>query len=63
MDFDENINCNTCKHGYFKNISWDGCLCGANNCYLCAQKCEYCDDYEAGDVPEEKKPMQITSEF
>lgn len=59
MDFDENVNCNTCKHGYFKAISDDGWhnLCGADNCYLCAQNCEYCDDYEEGTPPYGAKLM------
>ena len=59
MNFDENVNCNTCKHGYFNGISLDGDhnLCGASHCYLCAQKYKHCSLYEAGDVPDDKEPM------
>ena len=54
MEFNEYINCNTCKHGYFKDFSVDGYhnLCGAYHCYLCAQSQNDCDDYEEGKPPE-----------
>lgn len=54
MDFDEKVNCDTCKHGYFNDYSLDGLhyLCGAGKCYLCAMSKNYCDEYEEGDVPE-----------
>lgn len=57
MDFTKEINCQTCKYGYFKDISWDGWhnLCGADCCYLCATNNQYCDDYEKGNVPEGKE--------
>lgn len=59
MDFTDEINCNTCKHGYFKDISPDGWhnLCGEDNCYLCAQRSGYCDKYEKGTPPEGKEEM------
>lgn len=59
MDFTDEINCNTCKYGYFEDISPDGWhnLCGAYNCYLCAENCGYCDDYEKGTPPEGKEEM------
>ena len=57
MNFDEKVNCDSCKHGYFKGYSWDGWhnMCGAWRCYLCAERNGYCDDYEEGDVPEGKE--------
>lgn len=59
MEFNEKINCDTCKHGYFKNFSFDGWhnLCGAYKCYLCAQSNGYCDNYEEGKPPEGVKEM------
>lgn len=56
MKFNKELNCKTCKHGYFNGTSGDGWhnLCGAGNCYLCAQNYEECDDYEQGDAPENK---------
>ncbi len=59
MEFNEEINCKTCKHGYFKDIDSSGWhnLCGADNCYLCAQNCQYCDDYEKGEVSDGVEPM------
>lgn len=57
MDFNNEINCYTCKYGYFNGFSCDGYhnFCGVEKCYLCAQQCEYCGDYEKGDVPKGKK--------
>lgn len=57
MKFSEDINCQTCKYGYFKDISNDGwhILCGADNCYLCAENCRWCEDYEKGEIPEGKE--------
>ena len=54
MDFDENINCNTCRYGYFLMFSSDGFhnLCGEGMCYLCATSNGYCDYYENGEPPE-----------
>lgn len=54
MKFNKEINCNTCKYGYFKDLSYDGChnLCGADNCYLCAMSYDFCEDYEKGQPPE-----------
>ncbi len=59
MEFDEKTNCNTCKHGYFKDFSSDGWhnLCGAYNCYLCAYGNGECDDYEEGVPPEGSEEM------
>ena len=58
-EFNEQINCNTCKHGYFAGFSYDGFhnLCGAGRCYLCAQQYEYCNYYEEGTPPEGKEEM------
>lgn len=57
MEFTEEHNCNTCKYGYFNDFSSDGYhnLCGAYNCYLCAQNSKECDEYEKGEVPEGKE--------
>lgn len=57
MDFDENINCESCKYGYFKDFSLDGwhSLCGADNCYICAEQYGYCNDYEEGNIPKGKE--------
>ena len=57
MEFTEEINCNTCKHGYFLDFSSDGFhnMCGAYVCYLCHQRYGSCDDYEKGEVPEGKE--------
>lgn len=59
MKFNEEVNCSTCKHGYFEEFSWDGWhnLCGAGHCYLCAGQCGYCGDYEHGTPPEGKEEM------
>ena len=59
MEFNENINCNTCKYGYFKGFSSDGWhnICGAGNCYLCAIRNGECDDYEEGKPPEGSEEM------
>lgn len=57
MEFTKDINCRTCKHGYFCGISWDSWhnLYGVGNCYLCAEQYGYCDEYEKGDIPEGKE--------
>lgn len=57
IEFNKDINCETCKYGYFVDYSSDGWhnLCGANNCYLCAEQSNYCNDYIKGDIPEGKK--------
>jgi hypothetical protein len=57
MDFDKEVNCQTCKHGYYKDISPDGWhnWCGANTCYLCSMQYGYCDEYEKGDIPDGKE--------
>ena len=59
MEFNEEVNCETCKHGYFAGISGDGWhnLCGAGNCYLCARNYGCCDDYEKGEPPKDKASM------
>lgn len=59
MNFNEKVNCNTCKHGYFLDFSVDGWhnLCGNYNCYLCAGVFGECDDYEEGSIPEGVEPM------
>lgn len=59
MKFDENINCNTCKYGYFLDISPDGNhnMCGAYECYLCAQLKNRCDSYEQGEPPKYSEPL------
>ena len=59
IKFNDKINCYTCKHGYFKDFSWDGWhnLCGAYHCYLCAENYGECDDYEEGIPPEGAEPM------
>lgn len=57
MDFDKDISCYTCKHGYFKEVEgaeMEHNNCGADKCYLCALRNQYCDKYEKGDVPEGK---------
>lgn len=53
MDFNEEVNCETCKYGYYNGVSDDmeHNLCGANRCYLCAEQYEYCDMYECGTIP------------
>lgn len=58
-EFNKEINCYTCKHGYFKDISSDGWhnLCGEDHCYLCAMNYGYCDDYEEG------KPLEGSIEM
>ncbi len=53
--FDENINCSTCKHGYYNGSDGDHNLCGVDNCYLCAEQAECCHDYKKGDIPEGKE--------
>lgn len=52
--YDDEHNCYNCRFGYFDGFSSDGWhnLCGAGNCYLCAQNNEYCEEYEFGDVPD-----------
>ena len=59
IDFTEEINCKTCKHGYFKDFDSSGYhnMCGAWNCYLCATRDGYCYDYEKGEPPLGKEPM------
>ena len=54
MKFTKENNCNTCKYGYFQDFDSSGYhnMCGAWNCYLCAQNCGECDDYEKGNIPE-----------
>lgn len=57
MGFDEKVNCNTCKHGYFKGIDdWHN-LCGKDNCYACAMNVQFCDDYEEGQPPDGTEKM------
>lgn len=60
MNFTDEINCGTCIHGYFMDFSFDGFhnLCGAGNCYLCAENNGRCYDYEKGDVPKDKERLQ-----
>lgn len=57
MDFNNEINCQTCKHGYDNGSSWDGWheLCGVGRCYMCAERDGYCNEYEQGDIPEGKE--------
>ena len=52
-EFDDEINCESCKYGYFDTVTDDGnhSLCGAVRCYLCAESMGYCDKYEKGDIP------------
>lgn len=61
INFNNEVNCQTCKHGYFKTISWDGNhnWCGADMCYLCSEEYQYCDSYEMGDVPEGKDRLSV----
>jgi hypothetical protein len=61
MKFDENINCETCKYGYFLDYSDDGYhnLCGAGECYLCARLHNKCDFYEQGNIPEGSERVKI----
>lgn len=56
MEFTKEVNCQTCKYGYFAGFSMDGWhnLCGSGRCYLCAERDDECDWYEQGDVPEGK---------
>lgn len=57
LDFDNEINCQTCKHGYDNGSSWDGLheMCGAHKCYMCAERDGHCSSYEQGDIPEGKE--------
>lgn len=57
MKFTETDNCDTCKNGYFLTFDSSGfhSICGAYECYLCAQRLGECDEYEKGDVPEGKE--------
>ena len=55
--FNEEINCNTCKHGYCSYIDDYHNICGAGNCYLCAKSFGECDDYEKGTPPENAEEM------
>lgn len=59
IKFNEDINCHTCKYGYFERLSESGNhnLCGKGNCYLCAAQYGECDDYEKGVPPEGKEEM------
>ncbi len=59
IKFDEDKNCETCKHGYFEDFDSSGFhnMCGAFRCYLCAQQFGGCSDYEAGEKPTGKEPM------
>lgn len=51
--FDDDVNCESCKYGYFDTVTDDGnhSLCGGCRCYLCAEQYGYCDKYEKGDIP------------
>ena len=57
MKFTEKDNCETCKYGYFLDFDASSYhnMCGAWNCYLCAQNRRECDDYEKGNIPEGKE--------
>lgn len=59
MKFNEEVNCESCRHGYFVDYSHDGwhMLCGKFRCYLCAKKQRECDDYEEGSPPEDKDDL------
>lgn len=54
MEFNDEVNCQTCRYGYHLDISPDGWhnLCGAYTCYLCAEQWGWCNHYEEGNVPE-----------
>nr|DAH99466.1 MAG TPA: hypothetical protein [Caudoviricetes sp.] len=59
VKFDKDINCHTCKYGYFEDVSDEGYhnLCGKRNCYLCAKIYGKCADYERGTPPEGKEGL------
>ena len=56
VEFTKEINCGTCKNGYFECLSLDGWhnCCGAGRCYLCQSRQGRCSKYEKGDVPKGK---------
>ena len=54
--FDEKINCQTCRHGWYAGDFDLFCaFCGAYRCYMCTEKQGECPDYEPGDIPEGKE--------
>ena len=55
MEFDIYVNCETCKYGYFADLSFYGeIFCGADVC-SCEKKREgYCEEYEEGNIPDGK---------
>lgn len=52
--FGDIINCKSCKFGYIIDDIGYHSICGKGNCYLCQEQQGGCEDYEKGNIPENK---------